>query len=58
MISWCCMRLNQLLGSARGSPGSTCISRMWLERRNTLLPFVQGLGCVPLSAGTLQGRPV
>ena len=29
------------LGSARGCPGSTCISPVWLERCNTLSPLSQ-----------------
>ena len=30
---WCCMRLALLLGSARGCPGSTCISPCgWIDR--------------------------
>ena len=31
-LFWCWMRLNLLLGSARGCLGSTCISPVWLER--------------------------
>ena len=33
---WCCMRLDLLLGSAKGCSGSTCISPVWLERCSIL----------------------
>ena len=47
------------LGSARGCPGSTCISPVWLERCNILSPRMQGvmlalLSLVPASLPGLE----
>ena len=48
---WCYMRITLLLESARGCPGSTCISAEWLE--SGILPLL-GRGCHSLSS--LSGR--
>ena len=34
--TWCCMRLDLLLGFARGFPGSSCISPVQCGRNNIL----------------------
>ena len=40
MVSWCCMRLDLLLGCARGFPGTPGISPVWLDRCNALFLFL------------------